>query len=106
MNLNENLSFSMCFSVGGTKKILTITLFVLLTIVTVTTVLLICRVRIGRRIIIQQRTMDLKIEGSKQAEGAQCAKYLQHLILVAGAGEDQNCNVYHFLNRLVGIISC
>ena len=45
-------------------------------------VLLTHRVVVRRRKIIQQTKVELKIKGSKQAEGAQCGKNPQHPILV------------------------
>lgn len=74
--------FSLCFSVGRRKRILIITLSVLLAIGVIMIVLLTHRVVIRRRIIIQQTIVELKIEGSKQAEGALCEKNPQHPILV------------------------
>ena len=47
-------------------------------------VLLTHREVIRPRKIIQQTKVELKIEGSKQAEGAQCEKNPQHPILVPG----------------------
>ena len=76
--------FSLCFPVGRGKRILIITLSVLLAIGVIMIVLLTHRVVIRRRIIIQQTIVKLKIEGSKQAEGAQCEKNPQHPILVLG----------------------
>ena len=74
----------MCFSVGRTKRILTITFSILLAIIAIMIVLLTHREVIRRRKIIQQTKVELKIEGSKQAEGAQCEKNPQHPILVPG----------------------
>ena len=34
--------------------------------------------------IMEQTKVEIKIEGSKQAEGAQCEKTLQHPMLVPG----------------------
>ena len=72
----------MCFSVGRTKRILTITFSILLAIIAI--MILTHREVIRRRKIIQQTKVELKIEGSKQAEGAQCEKNPQHPILVPG----------------------
>lgn len=80
--LQVKFIFSLCFSAGHTKRILTITISILLAIIAIMIVLLTHRVVIRRRKKIQQTKVELKIEGSEQAEGAQCEKNPQHPILV------------------------
>lgn len=49
------------------------------------TYLVVTRCRIITKVeIIEQTKVEIKIEGSNQAEGAQCEKNLQHPILVPG----------------------